>query len=115
MSGNGKMKNIDVLHQINILRIYINSFEIKCFYLDFKTNPHFSFCQTSTSHREIQMSTRTDFSRGIILNQILNICVPPPEISGVKLFYKKLSLPAAAQTTYRFTIWMITSPLLSGL
>lgn len=54
-SGNDKMKNIDVLHQINILRIYINSFEIKCFYLDFNTNPHFSFCQTSASHREMQM------------------------------------------------------------
>lgn len=55
-SGNDKMKNIDVLHQINILRIYINSFEIKCFNLDFNTNPHFSFCQASTLHREMQMS-----------------------------------------------------------
>lgn len=55
-SGNNKMKNIDVLHHINILRIYVKSFEIKCFYLDLKTNFHFSFCQTSTSHREMQMS-----------------------------------------------------------
>jgi len=55
-SGNDKMKNIDVLHQINILRIYINSFEIKCFYLVFKINPHSSSYQTITSHREMQRS-----------------------------------------------------------
>lgn len=42
-SGNGKMKNIDVLQQINILRIYINNFGIKGFYWDFNSNPHFSF------------------------------------------------------------------------
>lgn len=106
-SANDKMKNIYVLQQINILRIYTNVFGLKGFYWDFNSHPHFSFCQTTTSPEEMQMSIWAAFSRGIILNQILNICIPHPEKSGVKTFYKKLPLPAAAWTSSGFTIWLL--------